>query len=71
MTNYKVMFFRDEFKENEKTGKMEKTDKSDYLGHVAVDDTGTESGKMTLVSKAWRHAPVGYLAANRTRVELS
>jgi len=62
--NYKVDFFKIEYKQNDK-GKLEKTGKDNHLGAIEVDDNGT-SNSFTLLAKAFRMAHSACNMADKT-----
>lgn len=65
MTNYKVSFFKIE-RETDKDGNEIKKGES-FLGSVIVDDHGTD--RMSIVSKAYRHASDAAQTADKVKVE--
>lgn len=68
MKEYKVSFWKMEWKENATTRKLERTGVVDYLGSVTIDDTGCSDGT-TLVGKAFRWCSDKCLSADKTSVQ--
>lgn len=61
MVNYKVSFFKQASKDDDKK-------QDEYLGSVTVDDIGV-SNTLTIVAKAFRQAPSICLMSDKTITE--
>lgn len=66
MRSYKVQFYKSESEYNDK-GKLVKTGKTDFLGELTVDDTGTNQTN-TIVAKAFKQANDKLLSADKVVV---
>lgn len=65
---YKVSFWKREFKEDKATKKLVATGAVDFLGSVTIDDTVCVDGS-TLTAKAFRICPPACLLADKTTMQ--